>query len=441
MLLRLVWSTAVVKYYTAVWGYSIFLVMLMLVGFRTPESSSGWDYVRDFPAELIIWAYGVSWLVQEYYELRNRYRSTTFLPDSISSARREDGPRSNRGGSVLLLGLESTAGVWPWQTVRFARLKGVIIAHYNDPWNLLDLTIVVFIFLHCLLSTIWSENWDPASGMDGWLDLRPTRTEAQTRPILGLTAILAWFRCLGLMKVHPKLGPMVTITLIMLTNILEFLSMIWFIMMGFGTAFILVHFDDRDNFSTGIATIHRVFWSGTLGEIFDTTGDAETSVTCAESGPFLAGMEQMNFECRDVYFKDFLMKVYMFLMLVVFMNLLCVRSHSIVVVAATFMRWLALAGCRIAMLSKTYEDVEARAFLQWRLLLAQTTMEYYENVQHVSELAPFNLVTVPFSIALGLLQVRSHLLQKPAPSSIIAMIGRVPSVPVADVLRSRVKQI
>ena len=62
------------------------------------------------------------------------------------------------------------------------------------------------------------------------------------------------------------------------------------------------------------------------------------------------------------------------------------------------------------MLSKTYEDVEAKAFLQWRLLLAQTTMEYYENVQHVSELAPFNLVTVPFSIALGLLQVRSNFL-------------------------------
>ena len=60
MLLRLVWSTAVVKYYTAVWGYSLFLIVLMLVGFRTPESRSGWNYVRDFPAELIIWAYGAS---------------------------------------------------------------------------------------------------------------------------------------------------------------------------------------------------------------------------------------------------------------------------------------------------------------------------------------------------------------------------------------------
>ena len=109
--------------------------------------------------------------------------------------------------------------------------------------------------------------------------------------------------------------------------------MIWFIMMGFGTAFILLHFDDRDNFSTGIATIHRVFWGGMLGLEFDTTGDAETSMMCAESGPFLwtDGPTDANFECRDVYFKDMLMKVYMFLMLVVFMNLL------------------------IAMLSKTYE--------------------------------------------------------------------------------------
>ena len=61
------------------------------------------------------------------------------------------------------------------------------------------------------------------------------------------------------------------------------------------------------------------------------------------------------------------------------------------------------------MLSKTYEDVEAKAFLQWRLLVAQTTMEYYENVQHVSELAPFNLVTVPFSMLIGLLHVRRHI--------------------------------
>ena len=58
MLLRLIWSTAVVKYYCAVWGYSAFLIVLMLVGFRTPESSSGWNYFHDFPAELIIWAFG-----------------------------------------------------------------------------------------------------------------------------------------------------------------------------------------------------------------------------------------------------------------------------------------------------------------------------------------------------------------------------------------------
>ena len=48
--------------------------------------------------------------------------------------------------------------------------------------------------------------------------------------------------------------------------------MIFFIMMGFGTAFILLHFDDRDHFSTGLATIYRVLWSGTLGETFDNTG-------------------------------------------------------------------------------------------------------------------------------------------------------------------------
>jgi hypothetical protein len=120
----------------------------------------------------------------------------------------------------MLLGLEKTR-LWPWQTNNFARIKGVIFAHYNDPWNLLDLTIVVFIFWHCMLSTAWNKNWDPSDGINAWLDLRPTRTEASTRPVLGMTAILGWFRCLGLMKVHPKLGPMVTITLIMFGNILQ----------------------------------------------------------------------------------------------------------------------------------------------------------------------------------------------------------------------------
>eukprot|EP01043_Picozoa_sp_COSAG02_P055446 COSAG02_NODE_6427_length_3576_cov_1.716422_1_plen_208_part_00 len=132
-----------------------------------------------------------------------------------------------------------------------------------------------------------------------------------------------------------------------------------------------------------------------------------------------SGLTDANFECRDIYFKDLLMKVYMFLMLVVFMNLLCVRpchrsfvtciSRQTLASGVGLTATICVADCRIAMLSKTYEDVEAKAFLQWRLLLAQTTMEFYENVQHVSELAPFNLVTLPFSICIRILQVRRHL--------------------------------
>ena len=333
-------------------------------------------------------------LLQEYHELRNRYRSMTFLADRriqahhiaqirIAEQAEGDGDSIDSGGDEDGFFGGERRRLWPWQTNRAARIKGVLVAHYNDEWNLLDLTIVLLILWHFMLSTVWSENfsWEAANTWSGWMDLRPTRTDPRSRIILGLTAIFAWFRCLGLMKVHPKLGPMVTTFLSMISDIAQFFAMVWFIMMGFGTAFILLHFDDRDNFSTGIASVYRVIWSGTLGEIYDTTGDAENSLACTESGPFLVGSTEANFECKDIFYKDLLMKVYMFLMLVVFMNLL------------------------IAMLSKTYEAVEAEAYLQWRLLLAQTTMEYYENVQHVRELAPFNLVSLPFSIIVWLLRL------------------------------------
>lgn len=157
---------------------------------------------------------GLSWLLQEYYELRNRYNTMTFLPDRSLGTQRlleSSGSDSYHNGSIS----------WPWQKNLIMRIKGVMIAHYNDPWNLLDLLIVILILWHCLLSTVWNDDWDASGGLDQWSELYPTRTVARTRLVLGFTAIFAWFRCLGLMKVHPKLGPMVTITLIMLGNILE----------------------------------------------------------------------------------------------------------------------------------------------------------------------------------------------------------------------------
>ena len=45
----------------------------------------------------------------------------------------------------------------------------------------------------------------------------------------------------------------------------------------------------------------------------------------------------------------------------------------------------------IAMLSQTYEEVVEESQLRWRLLLAQTTLEYYENVHSIWELAPLNV--------------------------------------------------
>ena len=163
--------------------------------------------------------------MQEYYELRNRYRSVTFLPDSATDTRRGSRGGSSRGGSrSLKTGLEGAAArVWPWQT-NPGRIEGMLSDHYKDPWNRLDLFIILLIFVHCLLSTTAALNpssYDESAGLTAWLELRPTRSEPRTRLVLAVTAIFAWFRCLGLMKVHPKLGPMVTITLLMFDNILQ----------------------------------------------------------------------------------------------------------------------------------------------------------------------------------------------------------------------------
>ena len=168
---------------------------------------------------------GLSWLVQEYYELRNLYRSVTFLPDSATDTRRGSRAGSGPGHSSSL-----KMGLWPRQTT-LGRIKSMLSDHYKDPWNQLDLLIILFILVHCLLSTTWAveesaglTSWSelrPTRTVTSWFELRPTRTEPRTRLVLAPTAILAWFRCLGLMKVHPKLGPMVTITLIMFGNIVQ----------------------------------------------------------------------------------------------------------------------------------------------------------------------------------------------------------------------------
>ena len=369
MLLQLLWSTAVIKYYTSMWCYIVFLSALGLIGFRKPESTSGWNWMQGQPGVLIIWAYGLAWLLQEFHELCNRYCSITFLPD-------QDQQRNEN------------AKLWPWQTQSAKRLQSVLIAHYNDAWNFLDLTIIMLVLLHLLFSTIWSNAWIAAEEqglpfMERVVSLYPTRTEPLSRIVLAFIAILAWFRFLGLMKVHPKLGPLITISLNMFIDILQFAAMIWFIMMGFGTAFILLNFDNRDLFSNGVSSVYRVIWAGVFGEGLDDF--ARDSLECAESGPFLLGSDLASQECREVFFKDVMMKVYLFLMVVVFMNLL------------------------IAMLSRTYEQVEDRSILQWRLLLAQTTMEYYENVQHVWELAPLNLFHAPIGLTFWCLR---HILPK-----------------------------
>ena len=113
-------------------------------------------------------------------------RSITFLPDQDQK-------------------LDTKTKLWPWQTVQAQRLKGVLIAHYNDAWNFLDLTIIVLILDHLLLSTIWSNDWllreeQGVAFMERVVILYPTRTEPRTRIVLAFIAILAWFRFLGLMK-------------------------------------------------------------------------------------------------------------------------------------------------------------------------------------------------------------------------------------------------
>lgn len=85
---RLLNSTAVCKYYFNMWLYFIFLLLIMLLGFRsTSGSMSTWNVLDDVPGEVLIWIYGFGFVLQEIYEIRNRYAARTFLADSASIAR------------------------------------------------------------------------------------------------------------------------------------------------------------------------------------------------------------------------------------------------------------------------------------------------------------------------------------------------------------------
>ena len=81
-------STAVCKYYFNMWLYFIFLSLIMLLGFRsTSGSMSTWNFLDDVPGEVLIWVYGWGFVLQEFYEISNRYAARTFLADSASIAR------------------------------------------------------------------------------------------------------------------------------------------------------------------------------------------------------------------------------------------------------------------------------------------------------------------------------------------------------------------
>ena len=204
---------------------------------------------------------------------------------------------------------------------------------------------------------------------DLWTRLQSTDLEPSTRPVLAVIAILGWVRVLFLAKVHQSLGPLVTIFQIMMKNVLNFCVFVMFIFMGWGTAFLLVELSSPEVFNSGGAAMYRMVSFGLLGEGMDEVSEELESGTlqCLESGKVFDIGTTAGFECSWMVLEEVLLKSLAFLMSVVFMNLL------------------------IAMLSQTYEEVVEESQMRWRLLLAQTTLEYYENVHSIWELAPLNV--------------------------------------------------
>ena len=211
---------------------------------------------------------------------------------------------------------------------------------------------------------------------DWWTRLQSTNTEPSTRPVLAVIAILGWVRILFLAKVHQNLGPLVTIFQIMMKNVINFCVFVMFIFMGWGTAFLLVELSSPEVFNSGGAAVYRMVSFGLLGEGMDEVSEELESGTlqCLESGKVFEIGSTAGFECAWMVLEELLLKLLAFLMSVVFMNLL------------------------IAMLSQTYEEVVEESQLRWRLLLAQTTLEYYENVHSIWELAPLNVVVLPLRL-------------------------------------------
>jgi hypothetical protein len=257
---------------------------------------------------------------------------------------------------------DSSAGRFArWRRALSLSLDTVLRSHYGSVWNWLDAILIVLIALHFIVLSP--------------VDLGSINDDILARTLLAFIALFAWFRMLGMMKIHKTLGPLVQIFGRMVGGpLISFIYIALVIMGAFGNALMIVHHENRDIGLTAGGMIYRQFMVLLEKEDESAEIDRRDALECYESQGNLLSGGSAGTVCREVFIKDTLQQVYVFTVVVILLNLL------------------------IAMLSRKYEEIADESHQEWILLLTQTTIEYSENVLHIGQLAPYNLLLLPFRL-------------------------------------------
>lgn len=385
-MLQFIWSTAMMKFWAHLWSYLFFLFLMIRIARRQPSFMNAPSYAEginwissnelgkmfaEADWEIIgVWMYGVAWFVAELSELYNRSASR-----SKSQSAQMRGERLRRREKQLkdfkdfkdsgMLAMadrvfDSSAGRFArWRRALSLSLDTVLRSHYGSVWNWLDAILIVLIALHFIVLSP--------------VDLGSINDDILARTLLAFIALFAWFRMLGMMKIHKTLGPLVQIFGRMVGGpLISFIYIALVIMGAFGNALMIVHHENRDIGLTAGGMIYRQFMVLLEKEDESAEIDRRDALECYESQGNLLSGGSAGTVCREVFIKDTLQQVYVFTVVVILLNLL------------------------IAMLSRKYEEIADESHQEWILLLTQTTIEYSENVLHIGQLAPYNLLLLPF---------------------------------------------
>eukprot|EP00049_Salpingoeca_infusionum_P025689 m.21225 g.21225 ORF g.21225 m.21225 type:complete len:1390 (-) comp8262_c0_seq1:191-4360(-) len=209
---------------------------------------------------------------------------------------------------------------------------------YWNLWNTFDVIIVLF-YISSLMMKL---------GNDAWIQ--------RSRAMYATVAILLWMRFARSYAVHPMVGPKLVMIQLMLEDIKVFVQLVALVYAGYAVALFSVLHEEAWN-NTSIHQMLFMPYFQIYGELF--LEEMREFTECTE-------LEFSNCANNDIgWFAAVLLAIYLMVANILLVNLL------------------------IAMMSKTYEDVQDTAEEHWALMALDALLEY-DSTWFLP--APFNII-------------------------------------------------